>query len=458
MRRKFLSAIVSFLIISASFAVTSCLDSDTTYEYSTDATIHAFAIDTIHGKNYTFTIDQLNRLIYNRDSLPMDADTLIDSILIKTFDVTGWITSGAPTDTVVNLSNYVDLTPAMNNDGGMTFKVHAADGMTTREYKLKVNVHRQDPDSLVWTDMQEKGEVFASVVNPDEQKAVILNGELLVYASHTAAYKTSTAPDRYQWSAFDVDGLPADTKLSTIVAHDDALYAVTASKKVFSSADGAGWTEVATLGENVITLINGFSDRLSGIVELEGKHYFNICKDGANWEAATNEAGELILHEVPAGFPTESLCTTRSYTGNGQERVLLVGMPLADAEETVPWFSLDGKDWGSLANTAYDVHCPGMDNPVITYYGDRFYCLGGELDAIYSSITGIAWHETETKFLLPQAFSGKGAYTIIVEPTEDKSVAPAEKRDFIWVIFGGHGTPNEVWRGRLNKLGFEIQD
>lgn len=83
MRIKFLSVIVSFLIVSVSFAVTSCLDSDNDYEYSSDATIHAFAIDTIHGKDYTFTIDQLNRLIYNRDSLPMDADTIIDSILIK---------------------------------------------------------------------------------------------------------------------------------------------------------------------------------------------------------------------------------------------------------------------------------------------------------------------------------------------------------------------------------------
>ena len=37
------------------------------------------------------------------------------------------------------------------------------------------------------------------------------------------------------------------------------------------------------------------------------------------------------------------------------------------------------------------------------------------------------------------------------------SLAPADKRDFIWVIFGGNGTKNEVWRGRLNRLGFEIQ-
>ena len=40
MRIKFLSVIVSFLIVS--FALSSCLDSDDNYEFSSDATIHAF--------------------------------------------------------------------------------------------------------------------------------------------------------------------------------------------------------------------------------------------------------------------------------------------------------------------------------------------------------------------------------------------------------------------------------
>ena len=454
MRIKFLSVIVSFLIVS--FALSSCLDSDDNYEFSSDATIHAFGIDTIHGKHYKFTIDQLNRLIYNRDSLPVGSDTIIDRILIDTMTVTGWITSGSPTDTVFVMSDSVDLRPAMNNDAGMLFKAHAADGVTVREYKLKVNVHLQDPDSLVWTDMQKRGNIFSNTINLGQQKAVVLGDELFVYTSNSTAYKTSTAPDKYNWSKVNVSNLPSDVKLTSAVEYNNALYMVTESKRVFSSTNGGAWTEVTTLGDNVIVLINGFSDRLSGIVEINGKQYFNICKDGKNWEAE-NTADNLILEEVPAGFPTENISTTQTNTGNGVEKVVLAGMPLANEKETTPWFSLDGKGWASLANTMYDTYCPGMVNPAIMYYGDMFYCFGGELDAIYNSITGIAWSKTETKFLLPQEFKGKGAYSIIVEPTKDKTVAPADKRDFIWVIFGGNGTKNEVWRGRLNRLGFEIQ-
>ena len=168
----------------------------------------------------------------------------------------------------------------MNNDAGMLFKAHAADGVTVREYKLKVNVHLQDPDSLVWTDMQKRGNIFSNTINLGQQKAVVLGDELFVYTSNSTAYKTSTAPDKYNWSKVNVSNLPSDVKLTSAVEYNNALYMVTESKRVFSSTNGGAWTEVTTLGDNVIVLINGFSDRLSGIVEINGKQYFNICKDG----------------------------------------------------------------------------------------------------------------------------------------------------------------------------------
>ena len=72
----------SFFMVS--FVITSCLDDDNNIEYSPDATIHAFALDTAGLGSYKFTIDQLSCEIYNEDSLPVHADTIIDKILIKT--------------------------------------------------------------------------------------------------------------------------------------------------------------------------------------------------------------------------------------------------------------------------------------------------------------------------------------------------------------------------------------
>ena len=67
----------------------------------------------------------------------------------------------------------------------------------------------------------------------------------------------------------------------------------------------------------------------------------------------------------------------------------------------------------------------------------------------------IGWQGVERKFLLPPDFAGKQAYTVAIDATPEGAATAADKRNFIWVIFGGNGTPNEVWRGRLNKLGFE---
>lgn len=133
----------------------------------------------------------------------------------------------------------------------------------------------------------ERGNIFSNTINLGQQKAVVLGDELFVYTSNSTAYKTSTAPDKYNWSKVNVSNLPSDVKLTSAVEYNNALYMVTESKRVFSSTNGGAWTEVTTLGDNVIVLINGFSDRLSGIVEINGKQYFNICKDGKNWETET---------------------------------------------------------------------------------------------------------------------------------------------------------------------------
>ena len=118
-------------------------------------------------------------------------------------------------------------------------------------------------------------------------------------------------------------------------------------------------------------------------------------------------------------------------------------MPQAVSKITTPWFSMNGDGWAALSN-ASGSFCPGMENPSILYYGGMFYCFGGKLDAIYSSIAGIAWQKVEKKFLLPEKFKDKGSYSMTVD-----------KNNFIWIVFGGNNTKNEVWRGRLNKLGFK---
>ena len=452
MRIKFLSVIVSFLFVS--FAIRSCLDSDdNTYELSSDATVHAFGLDTIYGKHYQFTIDQLRRVIYNRDSLPVGADTIINHILIDTFSVSGWITAGI-NDTIFDYANdSVDFTPIVNTEAGMKFKIHAPDG-TYREYTVQINRHNQDPDSLAWNKM----DAYTDAAFAGEQRAVILNEELWIYTNSNQAYRTSTEAGKYGWQLVTLAGYPEDAKPESVVNFktkainpasketvNQTLYIVTDDHKVYSSADGKAWAEVATLGSNINALVTGLTGTLTGITD----NGFCTSNDGKSW--ITNDKG-ILLSAMPTNFPTHNIYSTSFEASNSLPQVMVVGTPSTNALKlTAPWFSMDGKDWVDMSSTSYDAYCPVMNNPVGMYYGGKFYIFGSKdinkLDAIYSSVTGISWYKTEKKFLLPEEFKNiTSPYSIVVD-----------NLNYIWVIFGGDSKPNAVWRGRLNRLGFDIQ-
>lgn len=458
MRTRFLSVIVGFLLVS--MAITSCLDSDNEVtEYSSDATIHAFSLDTIHGVDYKFEIDQLNNLIYNPDSLPVDADTLIDSIQVDQLSVMWGVMSG---DTAFNVDVYHNLLSAMNagSGNGVKLTAYAPDGVTTRDYTLQIRVHRQVPDSLTWVHMDTVADVFSQAVNAGEQKAVLLNDELLLYTSPSELYRTSAAPSyslsggQYGWRRSDVAGLPAQVDITSLIVFADNLYML-AEGDVYVSQDAVNWQKSESLSGGVQVLVaclpsNEVSDLEASLVAIRlnaagGKEF---CKttDGLSWTTGS---------EVPEGFPTSHLYYVDYTTGGGAAQVLVMGMPRNGEERTIPWFSNDGLSWASLDTDAEGVSCPGMDNPVLIYYNEHFYAFGGSMNAIYESKAGIAWQQVEENFLLPSAFAGKDSYTVVVDHTPKDAFTAVDKRDFIWVIFGGNGIPNEVWRGRLNKLGFE---
>lgn len=437
MRTKFLLIIACFVFVSV--AISSCLDSDTEYSYSSDATVHAFALDTIHGKSYKFEIDQIQRLIFNRDSLPMDADTIIDSILIDTFSVYGYIMSGTP-DTLLDISNAQNLLSAASGSG-MTFRVYAPDNLTSRTYTLRINIHREDPDSMSWVKMASAPVIESA---PQGLKAVTLNDNLLIYPSNEEVYTTSTIPSSgYVWENHNGINLPEDVVLNSILNVGETLMANTAQGDVYTSIDGIQWERSEALSGNITTLltylpandISAMPATLSAIRknETDGKLYF--C-------STSNAMTEWIQgEEVPEDFPTQNLSTALQATSNGLYQAFLIGESDVESEHTTPWVTMDGLAWVDFYTESG--YCPSLATPYyIIGYNEALYILGGDLTHAYTSDTGgIVWTEADNKFWLPEEFSSNGpSYTIV-----------HDRNDFIWVIWAGGGT-NEIWRGCLNRL------
>lgn len=149
--------------------LTACFNDDTTTtaEVSTDCVVTSFGLGnlqrTLHvrttdgkkdssyvqniaGINYAFTIDQERNTIYNQDSLPHG--TSLSSVKPQTFTVSGvarLVSLLNQSDTVFSATTAVDLTKTR------TLHVYGLDGVSRRNYTLEVRVHREEGDSVTWT-------------------------------------------------------------------------------------------------------------------------------------------------------------------------------------------------------------------------------------------------------------------------------------------------------------------
>ncbi|KAA6349419.1 hypothetical protein EZS27_003132 [termite gut metagenome] len=435
MRITFLPVIISFLLI---FSVAiSCFDSSEEVEYSSDDTIHAFELDTIYGINYSFTIDQINGAIFNIDSVPLTADTIINKILITTLETGGYVYTD---NTLLNMTDSFDFSRTMEQP--FKLSVVTLDGKYSRDYTLEVRIHKQDPDSLVWTKMAPSfsGEGDES----GERKSVILGEKIFVYtytSDGLEGYYTSLNDGR-NWTK--MTNLPDHIKLSSLLACEGKLYALTEEGgDVYFSEDGALWNEHSALsGNRLETFITSFPHTINGIKNENGIKKFCVTNpDFSGWETGK---------EVLETFPMENISSTVYKTKTGIWKAFIAGetMP-TDSPYTVPWFSIDGKEWTAAEapvgndDTTYD--CPYMKQPSIIYYNDRFYVFGGGFDGFYTSPEGLTWSHVKKKMFFPEYFGEASyhPYSIVID-----------KDNFIWMIWGQKG---EVWRGRINKLGFKIK-
>ena len=103
-----------------------------------------------------FTIDVNRRLIYNPDSLPKGTDItrLVASISLASSTSVGEISiSGATTMKDTTYTYNASATDSIDFTGRVTLTVKAADGISTKQYLLQVNVHNLESDSLYWNKM-----------------------------------------------------------------------------------------------------------------------------------------------------------------------------------------------------------------------------------------------------------------------------------------------------------------
>lgn len=443
--------LVLFLVGCCVLALSSCLGNDEVETQTIkDPQVKAFSLknDSVSGLNSVkFSIDQLNDRIYNIDSMPYG--TKIEKVVCTFTPSSGFyalqVYQEATGDTI--MWNGSD---SLNFSKPVIFITTAYDGVTKKTYHAQVNIHQCVPDSLEWglytNQMLPKATLNQQVLMSSDSTTYYM------YAQTSAGFELykSPATDTPVWTLATLTGFPADALLKQAAFFNNEVYVPSAAGVLYHSANGSDFVPVT--GSPVIAALYGAINKDSNsdpVLSL-------LVKDGNAYRfAAMSESGTFSLGEVaPDQFPVEGF-SSHSYTSMYYERLMVVaGKTKANQLTNAAWSTFDGKSWALLTDESSS-YFEKKEGAALAYYDDKFYLIGG-LNAsgngskeIHLSIDkGVSWALADSMVMLPSAFADRGYSSVVVEKNK------------YMLIFGGKtsnnaASLNEIWRGRINRLGFK---
>lgn len=448
--------IVLFITGCITLLLASCLGSDdnnTSTAVPRDAQIATFSLtnDSVPGLNsLKFTIDQLNGLIFNMDSMPYGTEVgqVLCNIKFVSYASNVAITQEAHPDSTFS---WIEK-DSVNFSKPVKMVVTAIDGGTTKTYTAKINIHQVNPDSMVW-------ERYADNFIPgtiEEQKVITYPyndaDAYFMYTKGSGGYKLYYAltDNVKQWEELPLSGLTGNDKLiSQVTAFGNRLYMPSKSGLLYASFDGINWSLVEntpSVGHLLGALGEGRNQSpvLAAIVENDGVLSF----------ASMNENGEWTLGEnVHDKFPVANVASI-PYTNMYHAYLMVVAGRDKDNQLTnTAWATMNGKDWALLINDGHDYFAK-KEGLLLARYDDKFFLMGGinaegkASKEIYTSIDyGVSWNLQDTLVVFPNAYTARGFASIDVD-----------ENDYMLIFGGKSGNDanhlNEIWRGRINRLGF----
>ena len=439
--------------LTAALTLSSCLggDDDTEYTFYDDAAITSITLGTLNkylpddkgvitkttysGSTYKFNIDQEQGLIFNPDSLPYGTDAEHVITLISAMN-NGVITVKNTDD---NEYYYYVSTDSLNLTTERQLRIYSQSNKYYRDYTLKLNVHKEDGEAFEWkstTGTDGNSDIAAL----QGMKAVNLNGKVYLFGNNgaaTAVY-SSDQNDGSSWNAVTTNVThEAEAYKNAVVAYD-AIFILN-GETLMRSTDGATWQTVKETS-GLSQLVAASSWQLFGISASEG---FMVSSDGGNtWVVdAMEEGNDANIPMLTEGFTCRTLKTNA-----GTEQLMLMGKN--NANKTVAWTRLADNNCNSYPWSLIEAikETPQLDAISVMSYDGKAMMIGllegKATDVLVSKDGGMNWAKDD-KYKLPATITTP-AFTSMVD-----------NNNFIWLFYGQDG---KVWRGRLNRLGWERQE
>ena len=444
--------------------MTSCAGSSNEVTLYSDASITAFTLGklnrytetldsdgvpqtkktTFSAGNYKFVIDQVNRKIYNNDSLPVGTD--VAHVLCNISTANNGV---ALFEDLKEEDTYYYYSSADSIDftSPRTVRVMSSDGKGYTEYTIQINVHEEDGDKFEWNALDGSIQVQAmrGLKTLYQKKNIFLFCDL---DGKTQVYRVD---DNRNWDKIAQSMNFTSDAWKNVAVMDNVFYLFDGGI-LYKSDDGNEWTLVNFSAEQPVKQLIGASTY--ELYALSESNQIMASRDGG-------ESWKVEKNDMPEKLPTEDITMVSYpvYMADNCEQVIMVGNLESEANEeyAVVWrkivdfdnFDLGGTwtymDRGSMT----EFLLPRFDHYNLLAYEDYLLAFGKLPESkskgkpyttiLQSRDNGITWKEKKGVFVFPENMANTNAATI-------SSVVDKNKN--IWLFCIGTG---EIWKGRLNR-------
>lgn len=422
------------ILLCLGIFATACSKSDSSTEevQFTDAQILSFnlkANDSILTSldKVNFSINQYSGDIYNSDSLPFG--TILHEKLLAEMSF-----NGASEAKIISRNDTTNYNSADSIDFTAPVKVivTAYDKKTTKEYQVKVNIHQNDPDSMIWRKIT--ASIFSS---PKTIKTTLVERNLYAVVENSEGmnhlYK-STIDDAANWSVEGETNIPQS--VNSLTHFQNKFWSVCDNVGLFQSTNGIHWELV---NPAVITLLGQINGEM---VYIEKKEAYQIV--------STNFIDYKTIQTLPSNFPISGFAST-TYTTD-IERLIIIGGSNSAHITTNSVFQLYIEN-GQL-RVSGDIHAKlsswaPRSGAVAQFYNGAIYLFSGSngtayYNEVFTSINGgVNWKQSTEKAMIPSGFSNRSHMNLHIDSHNN-----------LWFIGGStqFGESNDIWKAKINKL------
>lgn len=375
-----------------------------TFKLQPDARVMA-NLDSVY-----FSIDLDRGVIFNADSLPLgtNVEKIVPLITFPSTVETAEIimTGGNLREGTVNYKT--NATDTIDFSGSVVLRLTADGGNLSRDYDIRINVHKAVADSLMW-DKVAYSKLPSRLSNPTAQKTAQLNSTIYtLLQENDGTYTMASTADisKNEWTKTPV-ALPFTPAVESMAASSEALYILDVDGNLMQSSDGLHWSDTGTDWHHIL---GGFGNAILGIAGNDAAGYSHDIFPRPEGYAPS---------PLEENFPTDATSSLLEFSSRWADDpfVFFTGGRRGDRTLAATW-AFDGHNWSEISNNPLP---PLADALLIPYFVYRktsaswiqteysvVICTGGEMQdgslsrKVYLSYdNGVNWTEADTLMQLP---------------------------------------------------------